>query len=100
MVMMPQNEVISTPFMFHFLTHFKLGRLCEDAGILQLNNRDLYPKLFPVPKPDEQAQIAALLDSADVLAASVENECRATRRLKTSLLQNLLTGKVRVKMEN
>jgi type I restriction enzyme S subunit len=99
MVMTPNQDMVSAAFMRHYLMHFKLGRLCEDAGIPQINNRDLYPKLFPRPKPDEQEQIVAILDAGDELVEATQAECDSLRRLKTSLLQNLLTGKVRVKPE-
>jgi len=99
MVMLPKPDAISTKFLFYFLAHFKLGRLCEDAGIPQLNNRDLYPKLFPVPSDQEQQQITGLLETADETIRAIDAELKAVRRLKTSLLQNLLTGKVRIKME-
>lgn len=99
MVMTPRAGVVSTKFLFYFLCHFKLGRLCEDAGIPQLNNRDLYPKLFPVPIDDEQNEIVALLEAADDAVRTCNVEMKAVQKLKFSLLQNLVTGKVRVKME-
>jgi len=99
MVMLPKPDAVSTKFLFYFLAHFKLGRLCEDAGIPQLNNRDLYPKLFPIPSDEEQLAIVDLLEAADETNRAVDAELKAVRRLKTSLLQNLLTGKVRIRME-
>jgi type I restriction enzyme S subunit len=100
MVMSPKPGAVSTQFLFHFLAHFKLGRLCEDAGIPQLNNRDLYPKVFPIPADDEQLAIIELLEAAEDTLRACNAELTAVRRLRTSLLQNLLTGRVRVRMED
>ncbi len=52
-----------------------------------------------MPKMDEQIKIVEILEAADSYILSVRNKVRALERLKKSLLQNLLTGKVRVNME-
>mgnify|MGYP001809586482 CR=1 FL=1 len=82
--------------MYHYLTFFRLGRLCEDAGIPQLNNRDLYPKYFPVPNKKEQAEIVKALDTVDKSVNRAFDKVEALQQLKKSLLQNLLTGKIRL----
>lgn len=94
MVMACNEETISTDFMYHYLTYFRLGRLCEDAGIPQLNNRDLYPKYFPVPDEQEQVGIVQALDIADETVNRVFEKVEALQQVKKSLLQNMLTGKI------
>jgi type I restriction enzyme S subunit len=69
------------------------------SGLNTINRRGLRRLLIPKPKDDEQEQIAELLETADQNIAACERELTAVQRLKTSLLQNLLTGKVRVKTE-
>jgi type I restriction enzyme S subunit len=66
---------------------------------MTINSREL--KRFPlfVPDPDEQKEMVALLSAADAQVEAVRKEIVALDRLKRSLLQNLLTGRVRVRVE-
>jgi len=86
-------------YLYHYLLYRGMARFCEDAGIPQLNNKDIYPRWFPMPKMDEQMKIVEILEAADSYIFSVSNKVSALERLKKSLLQNLLTGKVRVNRE-
>jgi hypothetical protein len=45
---------------------------------------------------DEQKEIAARIEDADHLLMAVRKQLVAARRVKQSLLQNLLTGKIRL----
>lgn len=51
------------------------------------------------PKPPEQMEIAHLLRSASVTVNAINHKIEALRRLKNSLLQNLLTGKTRLQVD-
>lgn len=93
------EKVTTERYLYHYLTHYRLARFCEDAGIPQLNNKDLYPRLFPMPQREEQEEIVNILEAADAWIEAVMQKLKAVQRLKKSLLQNLLTGKVRVNME-
>ncbi|HLX68101.1 MAG TPA: restriction endonuclease subunit S [Verrucomicrobiae bacterium] len=70
------------------------------SGLNTINRTGLRKLRIPQPKRGEQDDIAALIFNADENIRASEKELLAVQRLKTSLLQNLLTGKVRVKMEN
>gem|GEM_PF-5489684 len=48
------------------------------------------------PKPDEQERIAKILSVIDVEQAAVEKELAKLRQLKSALMADLLTGRVRV----
>jgi type I restriction enzyme S subunit len=48
------------------------------------------------PKASEQVEIVEILKSASELTAAVEGKVVALERLKRSLLQNLLTGRIRL----
>jgi len=54
-----------------------------------------------IPKPliAEQNEIADIIEKTSQLVDSIESKINALEVLKKSLLQNLLTGKVRVNME-
>ena len=65
-----------------------------------IGKRDIRRELvaYPVCK-DEQQEIVSLIDTAIENMAAIERELHALDRLKRSLLQNLLTGQVRVRSE-
>lgn len=53
--------------------------------------------LIPIPTKEEQEQIKNKLDSVNSMILHQKDEITTMERLKKSLMQNLLTGRVRVK---
>lgn len=53
--------------------------------------------LIPIPTKEEQEQIKSKLDSANTMIQQKKDEICSLEKLKKSLMQNLLTGRVRVK---
>ena len=51
---------------------------------------------IPLPSPDEQRAIADVLTEADAHLAALEAEHAKTQLLKQGMMQNLLTGKIRL----
>ena len=52
--------------------------------------------LVAFPSPDEQRAIADVLSAADAHLAALEAEHTKTQLLKQGMMQNLLTGKIRL----
>lgn len=50
---------------------------------------------LPIPSIQEQKEITSVLSKVDKAIASVQNSIAAAERLKKSLMQNLLTGKMK-----
>lgn len=75
----------------YFFAHAK-----QTSNLCTINSREL--KRLPLfePSPSEQDEMIVVLESADEQIKTVEEEIQALDRLKRSLLQNLLTGRVRV----
>jgi type I restriction enzyme S subunit len=67
------------------------------AGNFNLGARALGRFLIPLPTPEEQDAIVEALDAADDLILRLQEQLRAAQRAKQSLLQNLLTGRIRLK---
>lgn len=65
-----------------------------------MSKRDIRRECFARPKMEERKEIVSLVRAADDSITCIEREIGALQRLKTSLRQNLLTGKVRIKMES
>lgn len=67
------------------------------SGLNTINRRQLRRLLVPQPKPDEQEAIIDLIALAEGAISSSANKVTALERLKCSLLQNLLTGRIRLR---
>ncbi|MFD1466922.1 restriction endonuclease subunit S [Hymenobacter caeli] len=61
-----------------------------------LNKQSLAQIEIPFPSPEEQRAIAAVLSEADAYLAALEAEHAKTQLLKQGMMQNLLTGKLRL----
>ena len=70
------------------------------SGLNTINRRALRKLLIQRPPTDEQEEMAELLSTANETINACESELQAINRLKRSLLQNLLTGRVRVRVES
>jgi type I restriction enzyme S subunit len=66
------------------------------SGLNTINRRGLRKLLIPRPSPREQEEVVALISAANDTLSAAEAELDAVARLKRSLLQNLLTGHIRV----
>ena len=78
-------------FMYYFLSKLKLRFLMENAGIPQLNNKDLYPRNFVRPQISEQQKIVSILSDVDSLIQQTQKIIEQTQMLKKGLMQKLLT---------
>ena len=78
----------------YFFSHAK-----QTNNLCTINSREL--KRFPIgiPDPDEQEEIVEILDRCDDGLFAITKKIETLMLLKKSLLQNLLTGKVRVTLE-
>lgn len=93
------------PELFHFLLqawqakNYFYAHAKQTSNLCTINKRELRRFSVPKPRAGEQEEMLGLLKAAQANIEAVKAELEAVRRLKTSLLQNLLTGKVRVKLE-
>lgn len=66
------------------------------SGFPKLNRDELAEFVMGWPKPDEQNRIAAVLTALDQEQTAVEREVAKLHQLKSGLMADLLTGRVRV----
>jgi type I restriction enzyme, S subunit len=66
------------------------------SGLWMMSKRDICRELFACPPPEEQEEIVALLDSTEEQLTAQNMKIEALMGVKRSLLQNLLTGKIRI----
>jgi type I restriction enzyme S subunit len=64
--------------------------------VYSISKNSLANVLLPIPPRDEQIQIKNKLDSFNKELCNSKDKIKSLERLKKSLMQNLLTGKIRV----
>ncbi|MEW6038870.1 MAG: restriction endonuclease subunit S [Pseudomonadota bacterium] len=63
-----------------------------------INLEDLRPLLIPYPESKEQIAISGRYEAIDSVLIELEADCEKLRLLKSGLMHDLLTGRVRVKV--
>lgn len=92
------------PELFHFLLqtwhakNYFYAHAKQTSNLCTINSRELKRFPFFEPPPDEQEEMVSLLQSANSEISAIESEIVSLDRVKRSLLQNLLTGHIRVKV--
>lgn len=96
-------ERIQKNYLWHLLrsTSFTGSLKVEEKGmdIPHLSKSEILAPLIVLPPLEEQHQIAAALTSVDDLLATKETKWKSSVSLKKALMQDLLTGKVRVQVD-
>ena len=85
-------------FGWHMVNHVKgaLERVTQGSTFKAISGRDLCSLCVPFPPLPEQQAIAAVLDSIDDAIERAKTKRDALDRLKLSIADALLTGRVRV----
>ena len=95
MILVPK-ACIDPIFFMYLLLYIGLFNLSDNSGVPQLNNKHLYPRLFPVPSLHEQQEVAKVISNSDDRITSEEDKIVALKDLKQALMSVLLTGELRV----
>jgi type I restriction enzyme S subunit len=95
------SDRILPSFLLHILNSERVQRhwnaVCNtSSGLNTINRRNLRNVLVQYPDTSEQQQIIDALDAGERNLAQVAAKVRALEDLKRSLLQNLLTGRIRI----
>lgn len=78
----------------YFFSHAK-----QTNNLCTINSRELKKYPLGIPDPDEQQEIVEILDGCENTLEAITMKAESLLRLKKSLLQNLLTGNVRINTE-
>jgi len=94
------NNRVRARFLVHLLRSPRGQRILEQAQVgttrAELSIAPLKRLSFAFPLPTEQERIAMVLDEHDALIRSHEHEFERLGQLKSGLMTDLLTGRVRV----
>lgn len=92
------NENLDIEYGYQVLLHNKhnLERLSAGSTFLEISSKEIKKFKLPIPPLSEQKKIASILISMNNLIEKKERQLDKIQSLKKSLMQDLLTGKVRV----
>lgn len=100
-ILRPKDAKQSAPFFAYLLTHnlkHKIASRAQGITIVHLYGAHLKPLTVFVPEAQEQHAIASIIMEADNEILGLEAQLTALRQEKAALMQQLLTGKRRVKL--
>lgn len=83
-------------FIFYQFCLIDWKRHNEASGVPSLNARTIEKIEIACPEPDEQTAIAAILSDLDAEIAALEDKLAKARQLKQGMMQELLTGRIRL----
>jgi type I restriction enzyme S subunit len=84
-------------FVFYLLTDIGLERFATGSGVPTLNRNDVHEFRVCVPSSSaEQTAIAEVLTDMDAELTALEQRRDKTRALKQGMMQELLTGRIRL----
>ncbi|TCO70667.1 restriction endonuclease subunit S [Marinisporobacter balticus] len=94
------NASNSGEFIYQYLINFEdnWSKLAQGSTFTAINSNDVKTLMIPVPQINEQSKIASILSSVDNRIEIYEKEKEDLTQLKKALMQQLLTGKTRVKI--
>ena len=95
------NESILPKFAFWYMRYYieKLKTLNQGTSINGIVRADLEASQFPIMSNDRQKEIVAILDSLTDRIDEEKEKKETLTTLKKSLMQKLLTGEIRVKVQ-
>ncbi|HBA88584.1 MAG TPA: restriction endonuclease subunit S [Geobacter sp.] len=76
--------------------HQQLLRVATGLKVYGVSKKALKDLTLPVPSPKEQAAITTILSDMDADIATMEQKLDKTRQLKQGMMQELLTGRIRL----
>ena len=90
------NDSELTKFKYYLLSTLGLTSMNSDSAVPGLNRSEAHQLTFNIPGEAEQRAIAEVLSDMDAEIAALERRRDKTADIKQSMMQNLLTGKVRL----
>lgn len=87
-------------FLYQLMLAIDFAKFVQDGAVPSVNQGDLASFKISYPELEEQQKIASVLTAADQEIATLQRKLDCLKQEKKALMQQLLTGKRRVKLEN
>jgi len=94
-----ESDSYSIEFIFYLMQLFqnKIYKMQTGGAQPHIHPSDLNPILVPIPiEKTEQTRIATILSDMDAEIQALETKLEKYRKIKLGMMQNLLTGKIRL----
>ena len=93
-----ESEKYNIEFIYYSLVNFQMKIYGMQTGGAQphVQPSDLKPLLIPITNKPEQTAIAQILSDMDSEIAALQARIEKMREIKQGMMQNLLTGKIRL----
>lgn len=93
-----ENENYSIEFLFYLLQLLqeKIYKMQTGGAQPHIHPSDLNPIILAIPAKEEQTRIATILSDMDAEINALETKLEKYRKVKLGMMQNLLTGKIRL----
>jgi type I restriction enzyme S subunit len=98
MVIKPITKEIRKKFLYFLLMFLDFSKVIEGSAQPQITRTSLSPFLVYIPSIEEQDKITLILLKVNELIKFYNSKKERLLRLKKGLMQQLLTGKIRVKI--
>ncbi|EGR4314335.1 restriction endonuclease subunit S [Vibrio cholerae] len=93
------NKKCHTEFLYQLMLMIDFAKLVQDGAVPSINQSDLSRFKITYPMLEEQQKIASVLTAADKEIELLQAKLAHFKKEKKALMQQLLTGKRRVKIE-
>ena len=91
------EEICNINFIHMVLTNMKFGKMTRTSALPSLNSSDIGQVELLIPKTlHEQQAIAQILSDMDYEIETLEEKLKKYRALKQGMMQELLTGRIRL----
>lgn len=94
-----KSNTLNKVFLYYELTHrqFEIKKFVRTASVPRLDRKVIESFVLPLPSLHEQHRIASALTSIDNLISSLDKLIEKKKNIKQGTMQQLLTGKTRLK---
>uniref|UniRef100_UPI004024AFA9 restriction endonuclease subunit S n=1 Tax=Prevotella sp. TaxID=59823 RepID=UPI004024AFA9 len=94
-----KSNTLNKVFLYYELTHrqFEIKKFVRTASVPRLDRKIIESFVLPLPSLPEQHRIASALTSIDNLISSLGKLIEKKKNIKQGAMQQLLTGKTRLK---
>lgn len=91
-----KEKTINLTYLYYLFLSFSFGKLVCTTALPSLNGKEIGNLLHDFPSLREQTAIANVLSDMDTELSSLEQQLDKARNLKQGMMQELLTGRIRL----
>ncbi|MCO6432792.1 restriction endonuclease subunit S [Nitrosomonas nitrosa] len=90
------TNLYDAEYLHYLFQTIPLGKLVSTTALPSLNGKEIATQKYYFPNKLEQTGIATILSDMDAEIAALETKLAKYRRIKQGMMQNLLTGRIRL----